>query len=168
MEKKLKQATLCFLVKEDPVEFVLLGMKKRGFGSGKLNGFGGKVEPGETIEEAVIRELWEESGVNTYPESIERMGELTFIFPSVPEDKKWHWDQVVHVFLVRDWEGEPKESEEMAPVWFNVKHIPFDKMWQDDKHWLPMILCGKKIVGKFVFGEDNEKLIDVEIDEAEF
>ena len=34
---------------------ILLGMKKRGFGSGKWNGFGGKVEPNETIEEAAKR-----------------------------------------------------------------------------------------------------------------
>jgi 8-oxo-dGTP pyrophosphatase MutT (NUDIX family) len=35
----------------------LLGMKKRGFGSGFYNGFGGKVEPGETIAEAAVREV---------------------------------------------------------------------------------------------------------------
>ena len=36
---------------------VLLGMKKRGFGTGFYNGFGGKVEPGETILEAAVREV---------------------------------------------------------------------------------------------------------------
>lgn len=38
---------------------VLLGMKKRGFGQGRYNGFGGKVEKGETIIEAAIRETIE-------------------------------------------------------------------------------------------------------------
>ena len=66
----MKVASLCFLV-DKKNKRVLMGMKKRGFGAGKYNGFGGKVEAGETIEEAVIRELWEESGVNTYPESID-------------------------------------------------------------------------------------------------
>ena len=42
---------------------LLLGRKKRGFGEGKWNGFGGKLEPGETVEEAAVRELQEESGV---------------------------------------------------------------------------------------------------------
>lgn len=168
MEKKLKHATLCFLVRGDPVEHVLLGIKKRGFGNGKINGFGGKIESGESVEEAVIRELWEEAGVNTYPELIEKMAELTFIFPSIPENKKWEWDQVVHVFLVRGWEGEPKESEEMRPVWAHVKSIPFDKMWQDDRHWLPVVLCNKKIKGRFVFKEDNERLLEVDMEEAEF
>ncbi|XP_032115703.1 7,8-dihydro-8-oxoguanine triphosphatase isoform X1 [Sapajus apella] len=34
---------------------VLLGMKKRGFGAGRWNGFGGKVQEGETIEEGAKR-----------------------------------------------------------------------------------------------------------------
>ena len=36
-------------------EFILLGLKKKGFGEGKWNGFGGKVEHGETICQAAIR-----------------------------------------------------------------------------------------------------------------
>lgn len=36
---------------------VLLGEKKRGFGEGYFNGFGGKVEAGETVQQAAIREV---------------------------------------------------------------------------------------------------------------
>jgi 8-oxo-dGTP pyrophosphatase MutT (NUDIX family) len=36
---------------------LLLGLKKTGFGSGYYNGFGGKVEPGETIAQAAHREV---------------------------------------------------------------------------------------------------------------
>jgi 8-oxo-dGTP pyrophosphatase MutT (NUDIX family) len=57
---KPKILTLC-LTKEDGM--ILLGMKKRGFGEGRWNGFGGKVEEGETIVEAAIREMKEESGL---------------------------------------------------------------------------------------------------------
>lgn len=38
---------------------VLLGWKKRGFGAFRYNGFGGKVEPGETVAAAAARELLE-------------------------------------------------------------------------------------------------------------
>ena len=63
--------------------------------------------------------------------------------------EKPEWNQKMHVFLVKSWEGEPQESEEMKPQWFDVKDIPFDTMWPDDKHWLPMVLAGKKVEGKF-------------------
>lgn len=48
-----------------PYASVLLGLKKRGFGTGKWNGFGGKVEPGETIRQAAIREMKEEAGIES-------------------------------------------------------------------------------------------------------
>ena len=52
----MKQATLCPLIKDDQI---LLAMKKRGFGVGKWNGVGGKVEKGEEIIDAAIREIKE-------------------------------------------------------------------------------------------------------------
>ena len=52
---KTKAYTLCFTFKDSSWKQVLLGMKKRGFGAGRYNGFGGKVEPGETVKEAAIR-----------------------------------------------------------------------------------------------------------------
>ena len=42
---------------------ILLGMKKVRFGKGKYNGFGGRVENGETLEECAIRETYEETGL---------------------------------------------------------------------------------------------------------
>ena len=42
---------------------ILFGLKKRGFGKGKLVGVGGKVDANETVEEAAIRETEEEIGV---------------------------------------------------------------------------------------------------------
>ena len=47
-----KLLTLLFVLEPGRV---LLGMKKRGFGVGRWNGFGGKVQEGETIEEGAIR-----------------------------------------------------------------------------------------------------------------
>ncbi|HEY5036239.1 MAG TPA: NUDIX domain-containing protein, partial [Chthoniobacterales bacterium] len=48
-----QRANLCFIVRGDEV---LLIRKKRGFGAGKINGPGGKVEPGETALGAALRE----------------------------------------------------------------------------------------------------------------
>ena len=56
-------------------------MKKRGFGKDKYNGFGGKINDDEDVEDAAIRELYEESGVKATKKYLEKVGELTFIFP---------------------------------------------------------------------------------------
>lgn len=133
---------------------ILLGMKKRGFGKGKLNGFGGKLNEGESIVEAAIRELEEEIGIKVTIDGLKKMGELDFYFPHSEED----WDQRVHVFVVKSWEGEPVESEEMGCEWHDLDKIPFDRMWDDDKFWLPKVLEGRNIKGAFHFGKDNSTL----------
>ncbi|MBI2112399.1 8-oxo-dGTP diphosphatase [Candidatus Woesearchaeota archaeon] len=144
----MKQATLCIIREENKI---LLGLKKRGFGEGKYNGFGGKVMNGESIIDAAIRELQEESGLIGM--RLENVGELSFHFPH-----KSDWNQIVYLFVVHEYSGRLEESEEMKPVWFSLNNIPFEKMWDDDQYWLPAILEGKKIQGKFTFKEDNKTI----------
>ena len=159
---KLRDATLVFLIKGNPVDEILLGLKKAGFAQGKLNGFGGKVENGETIEQAATRELEEEAAVRVSEQDLCKMAHLTFLFPAKPE-----WDQVVHVFLARQWNGAPVESAEMKPAWHKVSEIPFHSMWQDDPHWLPLVLQGKRIRARFTFQADNETVGQAEIQECQ-
>ncbi len=149
----IKEATLCLLIRENQDgKELLLAMKKRGFGTGKWNGVGGKLDSrkgDKNIIEAAIRETEEEIGVKI--KKLEKVAVLNFRFPYIPEEKEW--DQNVHVFLAREWEGTPLETEEMRPEWFNEKEIPFDRMWDDDKLWLPEILKGKKLKADFIFKE---------------
>jgi len=144
----MRKATLCLLIKENNKEKeVLLAMKKRGFGVGKWNGVGGKFDPekgDKDIVTAAIRETDEEIGVQI--KELEKVAILNFYFPYNQE-----WNQQVHVFLAKNWQGEPKESEEMLPKWFRDKEIPFKEMWNDDKFWLPHILNGKKLKANFTF-----------------
>ena len=123
-------------------------MKKRGFGMGKWNGFGGKVNEGETIEDATKRELLEESGLTAA--NLEKVGVLQFSWQGKEEDIL-----EVHSFNALDFSGEPQETEEMKPQWFNINEIPFEKMWPDDKYWVPLFLEGKKFEGKFLYDDDN-------------
>lgn len=126
---------------------VLLGMKKRGFGAGRWNGFGGKVSQGETIQEAAKRELREEAGIKV--NNLEKVGIINFEFDGNPEILE------VHIFKSDTFSGEPTESEEMKPQWWNINEIPFKDMWPDDIHWMPLFLNGKKFKGKFLFGESD-------------
>jgi len=112
---KRKLLTLSLILKDNKI---LLGMKKRGFGQGRWNGFGGKVIEGETIEEAAKRELKEEVGI--LAKKLERRGILRFTFDNSPNELL-----EVHVFLVSEFEGKPLESEEMKPQWFKISEIPF-------------------------------------------
>lgn len=137
---------------------ILLGLKKRGFGEGRWNGFGGKVSTGETIEGAARRELLEEAGIRAA--NLEKCGVLDFEFKGNPETLE------VHVFKTHDFKGEPTESEEMKPRWFHVNEIPFHSMWPDDPHWFPLMLSDKKFRGKFLF-EGHDKIIDKHLEEVE-
>ena len=145
--KKTKLMTLC-LVHQHPK--ILLGMKKIGFGKGRWNGFGGKVESGETIENAAKRELFEEVGIKA--NQIEKVGILQFEPLGVPDILE------VHIFKTTNFSGEPKESDEMLPSWFFIDQIPFKEMWPDDIHWFPLFLKGKKFIGNFKFGEGDKVL----------
>lgn len=126
-------------------------MKKRGFGAGRWNGFGGKVSQGETIEDAAKREIREEAGVEV--STLDKVGIIEFEFDGNPEILE------VHVFRTEDFSGEPTETEEMRPQWFHVSGIPFEQMWPDDIHWVPLLLDGKKFKGKFLFGDSDVILL---------
>ena len=155
------QATLCFLVKKNEV---LLGLKKRGFGVDRWNGYGGKLELSESIEEAAVRELKEESGVTVSQNALRKVAVLDFYFTNAPPGKVW--DQTVHIYLTDTWSGTAVETEEMLPKWFSKNELPFVQMWKDDAYWLPRILAGQRLRGKFTFGEDNLNILNYELSEV--
>ena len=149
------ETTLLLLRKSNQI---LLAMKKRGFGQGKFNGVGGKLELNETPEMAMIREAQEEIYVT--PTSYEKVGIMEF-FEYFKGSKE---NIVFHLFTATDWDGEPQESDEMKPQWFDIDKIPYDKMFEDDRYWMPYVLEGKKINGFFEFDE-NWKMLSHKIDE---
>lgn len=148
MNPQIVSLALC--VRDDEI---LLAMKKRGFGEGFWNGAGGKPDPGETVEQAMIRECQEEIAIT--PTEYDKVAIHTF---EMDENQKFYTNIEAHVFLVTKWDGGPTESEEMAPKWFKKTEIPYEQMWQDDVLWLPLVLRGKKLETSFVFDEhDNMK-----------
>ena len=138
-------ANLVFVIKDGKV---LLIHKKTGLGAGKINGPGGKIEPGETSLEAAIREVQEELLIT--PLNLEEMGVLYFDFV---DGLKLHCT----VFRSSGFEGVPTETREAKPEWFAFEDIPFDRMWADDIHWLPAMLEGRKF--NAWFGFDREEIL---------
>eukprot|EP00052_Salpingoeca_macrocollata_P009241 m.72981 g.72981 ORF g.72981 m.72981 type:complete len:171 (+) comp17003_c1_seq1:101-613(+) len=128
---------------------ILLGLKKRGFGAGRWNGFGGKVEPGETVFEGACRELKEEACITS---NLQEVGRLYFEFVNNPQI----WE--VHVFCGSECNPDPQETEEMKPQWYEEKDIPFERMWEDDRMWFPYLLRGEYFTAYALF-EGETKMI---------
>ena len=150
-----KILTLC-VIHQHPR--VLLGMKKRGFGAGRWNGFGGKLQEGETIEAAARREVKEEVDIEV--QDLRLLGILTFTSPSRPDPIE------MHIFKTLEFIGEPSESEEMRPEWFDVAQLPWQDMWSSDAYWYDLFLADKKFVGKFEF-DANDQVLEHTISEVE-
>jgi 8-oxo-dGTP diphosphatase len=140
------RATLMFIIDETKRE-VLLIRKKRGLGAGKINGPGGKMDPGETSVQCAVRETQEELGVTAL--NPVHHGELRFQFV---DGLSMHVD----VYVSTSHEGEPVETPEAVPLWTSLDALPFDQMWADDEHWLARTLIERRrFIGSFVFDDDR-------------
>ncbi len=146
-----ERATLCFMVEP---QRILLIRKKRGLGAGKINGPGGRLEPGESPLECAIRECHEELHITPIDPVL--AGELSFQFTD---------GYALHcsVFKAGKFTGSPTETEEAVPLWSARDAIPYDQMWADDQHWLPLLLDGTFFCGRFVF--DADVMLTKELDQ---
>lgn len=151
-----KHLTLLFLI-DRTKERVLLGYKKRGFGQCKWNGFGGKLEPGESVLDGALREMEEESGLSVDVKRVSYAGHVCFEFEEKEELMSVH----ILKAITNDNDAlDAIETEEMRPKWFNYSHetdpLPWQEMWIDDKYWLPYVLQGKVFQAHFLFrGHDQ-------------
>jgi 8-oxo-dGTP diphosphatase len=139
-------ATLVFVVRDGRV---LLIRKKRGLGAGKINGPGGRLDPGETPLACAVREVQEELRVT--PLGLSWRGENRFQFVD-------GYSIHVHVFVASGCEGEPVETDEAVPHWVALDAIPWQEMWADDPLWLPHVLAGRRVSGRFLF--DGDAMLD--------
>lgn len=146
-------ATLVFVVCDGRI---LLIRKKRGLGAGKINGPGGRLEPGESALECALRECLEE--IHATPSGLSEAGRLRFHFVD-------GYGLDVTVFRADGLDAVPAESPEALPFWVDVDDLPYDEMWADDRLWLPHLLAGVRFDGRFVFDGEQMLLADLEVGE---
>ena len=150
-ERFSEYAVLLFVIEEENDRLLLIH-KKSGHGSGKVNAPGGRIEADESDFEAAVRETREEVGIT--PKRPEKVGELNFYFTDGYLLKGY-------VFVSQEYSGEIEETPEAAPFWCKTDEIPYENMWEDDRFWLPLMLCREKFCGYFVF--DDDKMLDKNI-----
>ncbi len=122
-------------------------------------GIGGKIEPGEAVRVAAVREMREETGVVMSVQDLVDVGHVTFYFPTRP-----NWNLTTRIFIGRRWQGELTETGEIRPVWFEIDHLPFDTMWDDAPYWYPYVLAHKRIRATFTFSTDCKTVATSEIE----
>ena len=138
---------------------ILLGLKKLRIGAGTYVGFGGRVGPGETIKEAAIRELQEESGLAAQIDDLHCRGILIIHNPRYSAKLGV---LKIHIFTITSWEGEPHSTEEMDPCYFEKNSLPWDKMRESEHYWLPAVLNGRIVNAEIVY-DKKESLISFKL-----
>lgn len=153
-----RRVVLCFLFRDagrdagrDGGRQVLLGLKRTGFGTGRVVALGGKIDGQETAREAAVREVAEESGIDLVPAEVRAAGSITWQFPAQPA-----WNMAASLFAADAGDATAVPCEEIEPRWYGVGAIPWQDMWQDAPHWIPTLLAGRPVQARIVMATDNE------------
>ena len=143
-------ATVCFIRRDGKV---LLQRRAPGrVWAGRLNGPGGKVDPGETPEPAVVREVAEETGVHLAAPTFHGTLDLIFGERAVTRLR-------VFVFVGPMGEGRLRGGREGRLRWYSEERLPFDQLWPDMRYWLPIVLAGGGVEGACTYDPDGERML---------
>lgn len=148
---------------------VLLGLKRTGFGAGRVVAIGGKVDGVETDLAAAVREVREETGMQLRPSAVRHLGRISWTFPAQPA-----WSMAATLFAAEQDGTIPVPCDEIEPRWYGVDSIPWDSMWKDGPYWLPSVLADdqerqerqapdpaeRPLDVRIVMADDNESVAD--------
>ena len=133
-----KTATLALIVRDGQV---LLGHKVRkgaDIGEGTLNGPGGKLDPGQSLETCLVEEVRDEVGIEIDPAYAASAKAAVVTFHN---GNSLVWE--VHVYLIQSFAGEPYDTVEMVRPehgwWYSFDRLPFDRLLASDAVWMPML-----------------------------
>ena len=133
---EMDYTVLCYLKKDNQYLFMLRNKEKNDLNEGKWIGIGGHIEPGETKEEALIREVKEETGFTI--KSFSYRGEILFINND--------YQEIMYVFTSDDFTGEMIECDEGELSWINKDKILDLNLWEGDRYFLKPLLNSDKMI----------------------
>ena len=126
----MKNTTLCYLLQEDQVLLLHRVKKENDLNHDKWIGIGGKFEEGESPEECLLREAWEETGL-TLTDYRDR-GIVTFV------SSEWE-GEYMHLYTATGWTGALKECNEGVLEWVSREKMKELPQWEGDKIFLRLL-----------------------------
>tara|TARA_B100000902_G_scaffold376163_1_gene406902 strand:+ start:464 stop:928 length:465 start_codon:yes stop_codon:yes gene_type:complete len=145
----MKISTLCYINNGHKTLMLHRVKKKNDIHEGKWNGLGGKLESGESPEECVIREVYEESGLIIKNPNLR--GIMTF--PKFDDIDDW----LVFLYTATDFNGDLIESNEGVLKWINNNKILNLNLWEGDKIYLDWLNQDKFFSAKFIYKKRSLK-----------
>ena len=123
-------STLCYLERGD--EYLMLHRVKKAhdLNHDKWIGVGGKFREGESPEDCILRETWEETGL-TLTEYRYR-GLVTFVSDQAPTE-------YMHLFTATGWTGTPHPCDEGELAWIPKEALLRLPMWEGDRIFLDLL-----------------------------
>ncbi len=149
----MKLATLCYVRAQGKTLMLLRNKKKNDIHKGKWNGLGGKMHAGETPEECVTREVFEESGLDIREPRLR--GIITF--PAFDGEDDWY----VFLFTAEKFEGELIDSPEGELAWIDNDKLEELNLWEGDKVFMQWLDDERVFSAKFVY--DNYQFKGYEV-----
>jgi 8-oxo-dGTP diphosphatase len=141
----MKLATLCYVRdrKDKTTLMIFRNRKQNDFHEGKWNGLGGKLDPGESPEDCVIREVEEESGLKIRNPRMH--GFITFpLFDGIDD---WY----VFLFTAEEFSGNLISSAEGELQWIPDDKLTQLNLWDGDKIFIEWLFQDKFFSAKFIY-----------------
>ncbi len=126
----MKHTTLCYLEKDGCYLMLHRTKKANDINHDKWIGVGGKFEKGETPEQCMLREVWEETGFTVT--KWKYRGIVTFYLDDME-------GEVMHLFTCLEWNGTQKECDEGDLAWIKKEKLAELPMWEGDAIFLKLV-----------------------------
>ena len=127
---KIKETVLAYIEKDNSYLMLLRNKKKHDINANKWIGVGGHLEKEETPEDALIREIKEETGLDVI--SYSKKGLIHFNYDDISE--------LMHLYVVNSFKGELIECDEGTLKWIKKCDLFSLELWEGDKIFLKNLL----------------------------
>lgn len=146
----ISNTVLCYIEKDDSYLMLLRNKRKDDMNKGKWIGVGGHIEPNESKEDALIREIKEETNLNL----------LDYKLRSIIYFHNDNYMEVMNLYTSDKFEGELSNCDEGTLKWVKKSDILDLNLWEGDKSFLPLLIQNEPYFEMELFYE-NDKLIKV-------